>query len=121
VTLGTGSADRRGTTAGLTLFETFPALCPAIVHDDPRATGRALRRLGFRVRWVLIEDAPPGAESPTTGGPVAAPPPGTVVLSVLGPGGAWTDVPRDARELEVEVSPRGSEILAGHEGGRPCP
>ncbi len=111
VTVGTGSAEQRGTSAGLTLYETFPELCDAIDVDDPRATGRGLRRLGFRVRWVLVDHA---------GGDVRVPPPGTAVLSVLGPGGELTDVPRDARELMVEVAPRGSAILRGHGAIRSC-
>jgi hypothetical protein len=92
-----GRADPTAGTAGLTLHEVFPALPSAIDRDDPVATEQALEQLGFGVRWVLIE-------APGRGRDVDAPPPGTVVISVLGPRGEWTDIEPTADTLMVEVA-----------------
>jgi hypothetical protein len=97
--------DERITTQGLTLFEVFPKVKQAIVRDDAIATGRALRALGFKVRWELIElnpDAGPG-EPPTKQTRIVEPSPGMVVLSVLGPNGEGDSVDPFTDTLMVEV------------------
>jgi hypothetical protein len=97
--------DERVTTQGLTLFEVFPKVEHAIVRDDAVATGKALRALGFKVRWELIElnpDAGPD-DPPTRGTRVVEPSPGMVVLSVLGPSGEWHSVDPFTDTLMVEV------------------
>jgi hypothetical protein len=98
--------DERVTTQGLTLFEVFPKVEQAIVRDDAVATGRALRALGFKVRWELIElnpDAGPD-DPPTKGTRIVEPDPGMVVLSVLGPNGEWDSIDPFIDTLMVEVT-----------------
>jgi hypothetical protein len=98
--------DERVTTEGLTLFEVFPKVEHAIVRDDAVATGRALRALGFRIRWELIElnpDAGPD-DPPTKGTRIVEPSPGMVVLSVLGPNGEWDSIDPFIDTLMVEVT-----------------
>jgi hypothetical protein len=98
--------DERVTTEGLTLFEVFPKVKQAIVRDDAVATGRALRALGFKVRWELIElnpDAGPD-DPPTKGTRIVEPDPGMVVLSVLGPNGEWDSIDPFTDTLMVEVT-----------------
>jgi hypothetical protein len=97
--------DERVTTEGLTLFEVFPKVEHAILRDDAVATGRALRALGFRIRWELIElnpDAGPD-DPPTKGARIVEPDPGMVVLSVLGPNGEWDSIDPFIDTLMVEV------------------
>jgi hypothetical protein len=97
--------DERVTTQGLTLFEIFPKVEQAIVRDDAVATGKALRALGFKVRWELIElnpDAGPD-DPPTKGTRIVEPGPGMVVLSVLGPNGEGDSVDPFTDTLMVEV------------------
>jgi hypothetical protein len=98
--------DERVTTEGLTLFEVFPKVEQAIIRDDAVATGRALRALGFKVRWELIElnpDAGPD-DPPTKGTRIVEPDPGMVVLSVLGPNGEWDSIDPFIDTLMVEVT-----------------
>jgi hypothetical protein len=92
-----GRADPAADTEGLTLYEVFPDVEEAIDRDDPVATGQALERLGFRIRWSLIEA--PGVDRD-----IDAPPDGTRVLSVLGPNGQWTDIDPSTDTLMVEVA-----------------
>ena len=97
--------DERVTTEGLTLFEVFPKVEQAIIRDDAVATGRALRALGFKIRWELIElnpDAGPD-DPPTKGTRIVEPDPGMVVLSVLGPNGEWDSIDPFIDTLMVEV------------------
>ncbi|HEV2775933.1 MAG TPA: hypothetical protein VGV90_10105 [Solirubrobacteraceae bacterium] len=96
--------------------DALPEVAAAIDLDDPAATGRALERLGFRVRWMLITDNPAygrDGESPTRGRAIAAPPPNTEILSVLDQDGGLAVDP-DTRDLQIEVAPAGSDILATH-------
>jgi hypothetical protein len=98
--------DERVTTQGLTLFEVFPTVEQAIVRDDAIATGQALRALGFKIRWELIElnpDAGPD-DPPTKGTRIVEPSPGMVVLSVLGPNGEWDSIDPFIDTLMVEVT-----------------
>ena len=98
--------DERVTTQGLTLFEVFPKVEQAIIRDDAVATGRALRALGFKIRWELIElnpDAGPD-DPPTKGTRIVEPDPGMVVLSVLGPNGEWDSIDPFIDTLMVEVT-----------------
>jgi hypothetical protein len=109
--------DERVTTEGLTLYEVFPRVKPAIVRDDAVATGRALRALGFKIRWMLIELKPdPGPdEGPTTGTRIVEPDPGMVVLSVLGPNGEWDSIDPFTDTLMVEVmTSREDRARLGH-------
>jgi hypothetical protein len=99
------------------LEETHRDAAAAIVPDDPAATGRALAQLGYHVRWMLITDNPNRAhdgESPTRQRAVDAPPDGTKVLSILSKDGSLPVDP-DARVLQIEISPAGSEILKSHD------
>jgi hypothetical protein len=89
----------------------------AIVRDDAIATGKALRALGFKIRWELIE-LNPGAganEPPTKQTRIVEPSPGMVVLSVLGPNGEGDSVDpfTDTLMVEVMTSPEAREQL-GH-------
>ena len=96
--------------------EQLPEVAAVIDRNDPAATGRALERLGFRVRWMLITDNPArgrDGESPTRGRAITAPPAGTEILSVLNEDGGLAVGP-DTRTLQIEVSPAGSEILESH-------
>jgi hypothetical protein len=102
---------------GLTVEEALPQVAASVDRDDPAATARALERRGFDVRWQLIVDNPTGDEDgapPTLGRDVAAPPPGTKILSVLGPDGDDKATP-GTRRLLIEVAPADSEILREHE------
>lgn len=103
-----GRADEAAGTEGLTLYEVFPEVEGAIDRDDPVATGEALGALGFQVEWVLIEAAGEGHG-------VETPPPGTVVVSVLGPNGEWnSNIDPSTDTLMVELaSPDVAEDL-GH-------
>jgi hypothetical protein len=97
--------DERVTTQGLTLFEIFPKVKQAIVRDDAVATGRALRALGFKLRWELIELNPDAGrdDPPTKGTRIVEPSPGMVVLSVLGPNGEGDSLDPFTDTLMVEV------------------
>lgn len=92
--------------------EALPWAAEAVDPDDPLATDRALRRLGFDIRWSLVEDNP-GGESPTKDRDVAEPPPGTEILAVFAADGSST-VSEDTRTLLIEVAPAGSKILESH-------
>jgi hypothetical protein len=98
--------DERVTTEGLTLFEVFPKVEQAIIRDDAVATGRALRALGFKIRWELIEPNPDAGpdDPPTKGTRIVEPDPGMVVLSVLGPNGEWDSIDPFIDTLMVEVT-----------------
>lgn len=85
----------------------------ALVPTDPAKTAKNLEALGYRVNWMLIEDAPPGAPSPTVARRVEAPPPGTELLAVLAPNGSPVIDP-DEKHVLIEVAPSDSAILAGH-------
>ncbi|HEV2776059.1 MAG TPA: hypothetical protein VGV90_10750 [Solirubrobacteraceae bacterium] len=96
--------------------DALPEVAAAIDRDDPAATGRALAQLGYRVQWTLITDNPARGRdgaSPTRWRAVTAPPAGTEILSVSDKDGGLT-VDRDTRELQIEVAPVGSDILATH-------
>ncbi len=96
--------------------DALPEVGAAIDRDDPAATGRALEKLGFRVEWVLITDNPDRAlegQNPTRWRVVATPPDGTKILSVGNRDHGLTTGP-DTRDLQIEVSPVGSDILATH-------
>jgi hypothetical protein len=97
--------DERVTTQGLTLFEIFPKVEQAIVRDDAVATGKALRALGFKLRWELIELNPNAGpdDPPTKGTRIVEPSPGMVVLSVLGPNGEGDSIDPFIDTLMVEV------------------
>jgi hypothetical protein len=97
--------EERVTTEGLTLFEIFPKVEQAIIRDDAVATGRALRALGFKLRWELIElnpNADPD-DPPTKQTRIVEPDPGMVVLSVLGPNGEGDSIDPFTDTLMVEV------------------
>jgi hypothetical protein len=98
--------DERVTTEGLTLFEVFPKVEQAIIRDDAVATGRALRALGFKIRWELIELNPDAGrdDPPTKGARIVEPDPGMVVLSVLGPNREWDSIDPFIDTLMVEVT-----------------
>jgi len=96
--------------------EALPQVARAAALEDPAATGRELRRLGFTVRWQLITDNPErgrSGASPTLGRDVAAPPPETEILSVLNAEGGNTAT-AGTRSLLIEVAPAGSAILGTH-------
>jgi len=96
--------------------DALPEVGAAIDRSDPAATGRALEQRGFRVHWVLITDNPDRArdgERPTRSRAVAAPPAGTRIISVLNERGG-NAVEADTRDLQIEISPAGSEILKSH-------
>ena len=96
------------------VVEQLPRVAAAVDYDDPAATGRALAREGFRVRWVLVSDNPAAdADSPTVARDVATPPAGTEILAVLDRRGGY-DVDDRTRELQIEVAPVGSRILETH-------
>jgi len=92
--------------------ETLPWAAAVIDPDDPGATGRALDRLGFDVRWSLVEDDPKGA-TPTRSHDVSRPPAGTEILSVLRADGS-SKVSDATRSLLIEVAPADSKILQEH-------
>jgi hypothetical protein len=98
--------DEPVTTQGLTIFEIFPKVKQAIVRDDAIATGRALRALGFKIRWELIELNPHAGpdDSVTTQTRIVEPSPGMVVLSVLGPNGEGDSLDPFTDTLMVEVT-----------------
>jgi hypothetical protein len=98
--------DERVTTQGLTIFEIFPKVKQAIVRDDAIATGRALRGLGFKIRWELIEPNPHAGpdDSVTKQTRIVEPSPGMVVLSVLGPNGEGDSLDPFTDTLIVEVT-----------------
>jgi hypothetical protein len=98
-------SDERVTTQGLTLFEVFSKVGQAIVRDDAVATGKALRALGFKVRWELIELNPNAGpdDPPTKQTRIVEPSPGMVVLSVLGPNGEGDSIDPFIDTLMVEV------------------
>jgi hypothetical protein len=109
--------DERVTTEGLTLFEVFPKVEQAIIRDDAVATGRALRALGFKIRWELIEPNPDAGpdDPPTKGTRIVEPDPGMVVLSVLGPNGEWDSIDPFIDTLMVEVTTsREARAQLGH-------
>lgn len=98
-TSGQGSQTVPRSAAGRPQFpETLAAV---IVRDDPDATGRGLRGLGYRVIYHYVRANPQATAPPTeVGDPlpapseratlvtrVARPPKGTVVLSVLNSSG----------------------------------
>ena len=97
--------EERVTTQGLTLFEIFPKVEQAIIRDDAVATGRALRALGFKLRWELIELNPNAGpdDPPTKQTRIVEPDPGMVVLSVLGPNGEGDSIDPFTDTLMVEV------------------
>jgi DNA-directed RNA polymerase specialized sigma24 family protein len=79
-----------------------------IARDDAVATGKALRALGFKIRWELIElnpgagrNEPPTKQTKQTR--IVEPSPGMVVLSVLGPNGEGDSVDPFTDTLMVEV------------------
>ena len=98
--------DERVTTQGLTISEIFPEVKQAIVRDDAIATGRALRALGFKIRWWLIELNPHAGpdDSVTKQTRIVEPSPGMVVLSVLGPNGEGDSLDPFTDTLSVEVT-----------------
>lgn len=118
VTVGRPARDgERVTTEGLTPEEVFPEIHKAVRYDDPVATGEALEQLGFTVEWLLIDFEPDGTHS--HGERVEAPPPGTYVLSVLGPGGQRIGMDPDIDSLIVEITPdrEEAELHLGVGGG----
>jgi hypothetical protein len=84
-----------------------------LVPTDPAATATKLRAQGYRITWVLVEDASPGSPGPTISRQVPAPPPGTELLAVLGPDGS-RDIDPATKRVLIEIAPSGSAILAGH-------
>ncbi len=96
----------------------------AIRADDPSATGRALRELGYKVTWLHVRDNPnASAEVPQEGDPlpgasegatlvteVESPPAGTIVLTVMNNNG-FGRIPPPPAMLMVEVAKPGT---AGH-------
>jgi len=86
-------------------FHNLPKVKQAIVPDDAIATGKALRALGFKVRWELIELNPTaGPDDPATKQTrIVEPSPGMVVLSVLGPNAEDDSVDPFTDTLMVEV------------------
>jgi hypothetical protein len=95
----------------------LPEVAAAIDRSDPVAAGRALEELGFRVQWTLITDNPNrgrDGETPTRWRAVDAPPTGTRILSVSSRDGDFKVDP-NTRNLQIEISPAGSEILRSHE------
>jgi hypothetical protein len=90
-----------------------PDAAAALTPADPADTGRKLRAQGYRITWLLVDDAPPGASSPTISRRVSAPPPGTELLAVLAPDGS-REIDPDVKHVLIEIAPRGSAILAGH-------
>lgn len=92
--------------------EALPEAAAVIAPDDPAATGRALRRLGYVVRWSFVEDVR-GGESPTRATSVGAPPRDTEILSVTAADGS-AEVTEDTRVLLIEVAATGSHILDSH-------
>lgn len=112
-----GRAPRAGEqvdTEGLTLHEVFPTLPAAIDRSDPVATGDALRDLGFQIRWVLLHVAVEDGQFDNTSQDVDSPPPGTVIVSVLGPNGEWTDVDPATDTLMVELATPEEASQLGH-------
>jgi hypothetical protein len=109
-------ADEQVTTQGLTIFEIFPKVKGAIVRDDAIATGKALRALGFKIRWELIELNPDaGPDDPVTKQTrIVEPSPGMVVLSVLGPNGEGDSLDPFTDTLMVEVTSREARERLGH-------
>jgi len=101
-------------TEGLTLYEVFPALPEAIDRADPTGTEAALHDLGFQVQWVLLDVAFEDGVFNNSGEDVDSPPPGTVIVSVLGPGGQWTDVEPDTDTLMVELATPEDAAELGH-------
>lgn len=101
------TVGREGMEPLRTLFEVFPEVLSVTDSDDPVATGEALKGLGFKVRWVHIT-------GPGEGGDVASPPPGTVVLSILGPNGEWDDIDPTVDTLMVEVATPEVAASLGH-------
>jgi hypothetical protein len=112
------------------LYEVFPELSEVVEPDDPTLTGRRLAERGFEVEWLLIVRNPAAEEpreDPEIGDPpgqpvtlahrVAAPPPGTRVLSILNPRGEPRFV-KGSRRLSIEITPRDS---TGVEGEHPEP
>ena len=96
--------------------DAIPRVGAAIDRDDPKATSDALERQGFRVHWMLITDNPDRArdgEMPTRSRVVSVPPAGTKILSVLNVNGG-NAVDSSTRDLQIEISPAGSAILASH-------
>ena len=96
--------------------DALPRVGAVIDRDDPTATARALEQQGFRVHWMLITDNPDRArdgEMPTRSRAVSAPPAGTKILSVLNVDGGNV-VDSSTRDLQIEISPAGSAILASH-------
>lgn len=68
------------------------------------------------MHWLLITDNPDRAEDgemPTRSRKVAAPPAGTRILSVLNEQGG-NAVDAHTRDLMIEISPSGSDILVTH-------
>lgn len=90
----------------------LPRVAAAIDRDDPGATARALAQAGYRVRWVLVTDAP-GTGGPTSSRPVGFPPPRTEILAVLNSRGG-NSVSPGMRTLLIELAPVGSAILETH-------
>lgn len=122
VTLGraAGAGEAVDPAAGLTLPEARPEVARAVDRRDPVATGRRLAELGYAVRWRLVIDNPAHARDPSapvTGWKdVAAPPDGTVVLSVLDGASAGPDAGRTDDLLLLELAPDGSAVARSHPG-----
>lgn len=111
VTVGRGTP---GEDAGLPVYESIPQLCSLVDPGDAPRTARALREAGFEPVFTLVHLT--GGHGDNRSEVVEDPPPGTVVISVLGPNGDMTDVDPNTRELHVEVGRPGE----GHFGTGPA-
>lgn len=111
VTVGRGVPGER---AGLTVYEAIPRLCSLVDPSDAPGTARALRDAGFEPVFSLVHLT--GGHGDNRAENIEEPPPGTVVISVLGRNGDITDVDPQTRELLVEVGQPGE----GHHGAGPA-
>lgn len=114
VSIGRASTSQSDSTAGLSLYEVLPDVEAAINSDDPRATLKRLRELGFTVAVKFVVDNPDRSATARTGvKTVAVPPLGTVVLSILNADGSNTATPQ-TRSLIMEVAPKNSAVARDH-------
>ncbi len=114
-----------------TLEEVFPEALAVIDKDDPQATAAALDRLRMKVTWHLVAYNPDSRDpkvgerfteaeldaiSPTTSEVVAAPPAGTVIISVLSPTGMLelTAQDRKQRHIGIELIAADDAAALGH-------